>query len=219
MADKRESLAWDRFGRFLGDSASTASTIAKRNQQVWSEISVNLRKGDDYTANEMAGDLARSLVAAVDTLDDLWSVFWRNTSDQRVAGSIPTVFMLFQAAGSKVHNVPEHAPIEVDSKYKYEDLPPTAEIRLDFAPAKSELEGAAKMPGQYSDAVKSLSRRLRARRSDDSPSYILEATNPDGPDPDGPSKLVPGIYYGLVYLPERIIALADLRIVVEALDQ
>lgn len=248
MAESQESLAWDRVGRFLEDTGSTASDIARRNLDLWSSISQRLRKADSYKADNLAGDLAGSLVTAMDNLDDIVSLVSRSRIIDGQGVHMPTVLFFFESVGNNSHTLPQATAIQVNAGFRSMDLPGEARVEIS---ARFPLAGdlGSDRPDLLHAGAARLRESIRAFRSDDGSSYVLQAINRQPPDNRPPAiifeaaragedgshpddvagtarspedgeqitdGLVPGVYDGLVFLTNPTIALADLRIVVEA---
>ena len=189
MADQNDNefsqaTAWDRVGQFLQDSAAVGLSIAQRNQDLWTRVSNNLR-GNQYKPESMTGDAAAAMSTALDNLDDMWQLLTRPPDRERVATTLPTVFLRFQKTDG-IWNNPDPVWVRVPF-WDRANLPRTADIHLDGAKA----------------AVKKLTSSLRASLVGNS--YRLEVA--DARD------LTPGVYVGIVAIGDR--PLASLRIVVE----
>lgn len=189
MADQNdeqfsEPRAWDRVGQFLQDGAAVGLSIAQRNQELWIRVSNNLRS-DRYKPESMTSDAAAAMTTAMDNLDDVWQLVTRPPDRERVATTLPTVFLRFQKIKG-VWNNPDPVWIRVPY-WDRANLPSTADIHLDGAKA----------------AAKKLTASLKASLSGSS--YRLEVA--DARD------LTPGVYVGIVAIGDR--PLASLRVVVE----
>jgi len=181
---RTEPLAWDRVGQFLQDMATVGQGIAKRNQDVWMQVSGNLR-GDRYPPDAMTTDAARAMSAAMDNLEDLWTLLTRPPERDRVATVVATVFLRFTYTKG-VWNVQDPVWIRVPY-WSRGDLPRDAVVYLDGDP----------------EGVRRLTDSLRVKLVDTS--YLLEVADV--------KDLVPGVYVGVVTADDR--PLANLRIVVE----
>jgi hypothetical protein len=179
-----EPLAWDRVGQFLQDMAVVGENIAKRNQEVWGRVSSNLR-GDRYPPDAMTTDAAKAMSAAMDNLEDVWTLLTRPPERDRVASVVATVFLRFTRLKG-TWNVQDPVWIRVPY-WSRGDMPPEATIYLD-----GDKEGA-----------KALEDCISVRLADKS--YLLEVADVQD--------LVPGVYVGVVTADDR--PLANLRIVVE----
>jgi len=235
-AEREESLAWDRFGRFLQQSGSRSSEIADRNLQLWSSVSGHLKKGQ-YTADDMADDIARSVSTMIDNMSDVWSMFTNDPAQNALAQPIPTAFLLFDWAGTSRHRLLEPVRIEVASLSNRGALPQQARVELSGSrAAMSDEEKAAVDQGKAvpstGDGIQRLRERIVAYRDESSRAYILadvsriletpRSQNVDvgttGSRSDGwfiEKPLVPGVYDGIVYLTDPPALLASVRIVVE----
>jgi len=231
MADTRdESLAWDRVGRFLEQSGITASDIADRHLKLWATVSTHLRKGDKYTADDMAGDLASSMVTAMDNMGSIWSMLTTPSRQSQFAQNLPTVFLLFKWAGPNRHALLDPVRIEIDPAIRpKKDLPRRAKIAITGKSAPQNTADATVSPRDVPVGMQApdsdgdpLLRALVARRPKRSRYYILEtvnrrlSTDDQAPDPGTYVNLASGVYDGVVYLDDPVQALANLRIVVEA---
>lgn len=179
-----EPRAWDRIGQWLQDTAAVGLLIAQRNQDLWTRVSTNLRS-NQYKPESMTADAAAAMSTAMDNLEDVWQLLTRPPDRERVATTLPTVFLRFQKVGADWSN-----PDPVWIRVPYWDrgnLPRTADVFLDGP----------------KDAVEKLRSSLTAALV--GKSYRLEAA--DARD------LTPGVYVGIVATGDR--PLASLRIVVE----
>ena len=179
-----EPAAWDRVGQFLQDMATVGERIAKRNTDLWTGVSANLR-GERYPADTLATDTARAMGAAMENLEDLWTLLTRPPERDRVATVIPTVFLRFSCTQG-AWNVQDPVWIRVPF-WSRDDLPREATVHL---------AGDA-------GGVERLRAALRVNLVESS--YLLEVADV--------RDLVAGIYVGLVAADDR--PLANLRIVVE----
>jgi hypothetical protein len=196
MADgdqnREPTAALDRVGQFFGDMADVTQAVWERNLTLWSKVSSRVRTQKKYGADELANDAAQAMVTATDNLDDIWTFWTRAPERERVATSVPTAFLYFGALDDPKasHALSDVVWIRV-APAELKDLPNRANIRLS-GPAKG---------------LKALRKCLRATRKPPT-GYLLEATDI--------SKLTPGVYGGVVYVPGRHPRLlATLRIVVE----
>ncbi|WP_395728113.1 hypothetical protein [Nakamurella sp.] len=221
MTQDRDSLAWDRVGRFLQDTGATGSYIADRNLKLWAKVSAQLRNRKTYTADDMAGDVASSMVAAMDNLDDIWSLINGAWQGGLAAQPLPTAFLLFRRAGKHRHVLLNPVAIPVAPQFWTMHLPQRAKI--DLSGRISDPGGPEQTVdlGNLTDGVRRLARCLVAIRPKDSDVYVLETVNFKISREVGRKAekkyhdLVAGVYDGLVYLAEPPIALAELVIVVE----
>jgi hypothetical protein len=185
--DKRarpEPAAWDRVGQMMQDMAAVTMGIANRNQRLWGEVSNNLR-GGSYPADAMTTDFARSMNTAMDNLEDLWTFATRPPERERVATTLPTVFLLLKKVGG-VWSVDDPVWIRVPY-WERDSLPQRADVYLDGDP----------------DRVKPLKASLRVQLVERA--YRVEVA--------GAKELSPGVYVGLIAAGTR--PLASLRIVVD----
>lgn len=228
MADDREeSLAWDRVGRFLQESGTKSSEMADRNLRLWSSISSHLKE-ENYTADHMANDVARSMTTAMNNLSDMWSMLTREPRLSQVAQTLPTAFLLFDWTGPvDGHRLLEPVRIEVDYDREKRSLPPRAKIALSGTrtPAgkleRERAESAGKAIATSEDGVAKLLDCVIACHEGPAPVYVLETLNYQ--IASGAAKaelgvdkgLIPGVYEGMVYLIDPTMALASLRILVE----
>jgi hypothetical protein len=222
-AERGESLAWDRVGRFLQQSATTASDIGDRNVRLWSSVSGHL-KTDHYTADDMADDVAQSVATAMNNMRDVWSTLTTDPAQNTLAQPTPTAFLLFDSTGPSRHRLLEPVRIEVGSlptsgamPHQARVLPPRARVALS---------------GASQDGIEPLLKRIVAYWDDNSDGYIVADINPNVERPvtaetetgssagEGESwsideGLVPGLYDGIVYLTDPPALLASVRILVE----
>lgn len=241
MTDRRDALAWDRVGRFLQDGGSTASEIAQRHLSQWASVSDHLRKGRKYSANDMASDLATSLSTAMLDLDAIWSMLSGPRPGSHLARNLPSVFLLFRLKDDGSHALANAVEVEVDPGFRSNGLPKMAKIRLAARlcwpdPSVDNAGGAAQIKiadyrslaeyaKQMANGIPPLRASLIARRRKKSSAYVVETVNYRLPKNTKEARianakgdtgaLIPGLYDGLVYLSNPVLALADLRIVVE----
>jgi hypothetical protein len=57
----------------MGAAGEVVTSIGRRNIDLWNTVAANVRRSS-YTADDMAGDAARTMTAALDNLRDLWTV-------------------------------------------------------------------------------------------------------------------------------------------------
>jgi hypothetical protein len=194
MADdakqRPDDLAWDRAGRFFEDMGSVAQGIWNRNLGLWSGVSQNVRGARKYGADEMAGDAAKALAAAMDNLDDIWTAATRMPERLRVAAPVPSAFLLFALKeDGRGHALAETVSIRV----------PAGELE-NMDDARIALFGPP-------EGVEVLANSLRVTR-EPGKGYLLQAA--------GEVPQVPGTYNGAVYVGgTHPRALADLHVVVE----
>lgn len=179
-----EPRAWDRVGQWLQDTAAVGLLIAQRNQDLWTRVSNNLR-GNEYKPESMTADAASAMSTAMDNLEDVWQLLTRPPDRERVAATLPTVFLRFQKVGGEWSN-PDPVWIRVPY-WDRPNLPRTAEVYLDGAK-----RAAQKLTSSLTVALVDKSYRLEAADARD---------------------LTPGVYVGIVAIGDR--PLANLRIVVE----
>jgi hypothetical protein len=180
-------VAWDRVGKVLGDMASVAESVWKRNLTVWNTVSQNIRK-ENYGANEMAKDTATAMAAALDNVDDIWSSLTRPPETELVARPVPTAFLYFAWQDADGYSPAEPVWILVPRR-ELDGLPKDAAVIELHAP-----EGVQNALRVRQEAPKG---------------YVVESANLGG--------LEPGTYSGAVYVAtdRRPRVLANLRVVVE----
>ena len=199
------NVAWDRVGQFLENSGNLGGRMWRRSLDVWGQVSSHMSTGR-YSADDMAADTARAMVAWQENFEDAWTLVTRPPRRQRYAAALPTAFLFFDRAGNgATHTLLDpvfvHVPVAEDH-----DLPPTAEIALDGTSSESIVD-----PEKTSEkAVAALLRRLVARK-DVRSSYVVETIKPG----QGLPELIGGVYDGLVYLKDPPLPLANVRVVVE----
>lgn len=224
--NRDESLAWDRVGRFLQQSGTTASDIAQRNVRLWSSVSQHLKQ-DKYTADDLADDLAHSASTAMSNMADVWSIFTRDPSQNTLAQPVPTAFLLFDRAGESRHRLLDPVRIEVGPlQGRGRPLDKTARVELtSIGPwsgptadvGDDDLGPAPDVSSE--EAIMRLRERLVAYLTPDSGAYILanynrtiELSTEEQAVEQG---LAPGVYDGIVYLTDPAALLACIRVVVE----
>jgi hypothetical protein len=187
----RELAALDRVGQFLEEMATVASHVWDRNLKLWTSVSDNMRK-EKYGADAIVKDAARTMVTAVDNLDDIWTSLTRMPERERVAKPLPTAFLLFPAQRAEPGENPLFDPVWIRVSPATDDLPDTAAIALTGPGDTTELKSRFKI-------------ELVPRRG-----YRLTTSA------EGKKNLDAGVYTGIVYLPGRPARpLANLRVVVE----
>lgn len=191
VEESKEPTAWDRVGQVMADMAGVGGRIAERNLKVWTSVSGHLR-GPTYKVDDMTTDLAQSWMAAMDNLDDLWSLWTRVPDREQVAADLPTAFLLLRRSG-KTYSVADPVWIRIPPHVKAP--PPEAQ----FDVAGTDEEGA--------DALRDCLKTVLGRGGQ---AYMLSIAYPkEGID------LRAGTYSGIVYLSQAGVPLANLRIVVE----
>jgi hypothetical protein len=189
--NREQTAALDRVGTFFGDMARVTQAVWERNLTLWSEVSSRVREEKRYGADELANDAAQAMVTTIDNLDDIWTFWTRVPEREQVATSVPTAFFLFRAKDDPEAPQALSDPVLIRvPPAELKDLPDGTVISLS-GPQK----GLAKMRNC-----------LRVTRKPTG--YLLE--------PADVGRLTPGVYGGVVYVPEpRPRLLAMLRIVVE----
>jgi hypothetical protein len=182
--------AADQVGRFLDDMGAVTERIVRRNLSLWNGMSQSLRQ-DRYTADAMAADAARTMSAAVDNLNDVWSL-WARVPGQGAAAGVATAFLFFARRDdeARTHTPPDPVAIRVPFE-DVDDLPEQAQIALSGVDERGVLALQA-----------CLSARLQTGRA-----YLLEPHDVGG--------LIPGVYNGAVYIDEPARPLATLEVVVQ----
>jgi hypothetical protein len=209
--DRAGSLAWDRVGRLMQQTAATSQQMSERNLDTWSKVSTSLRK-KKYTADDMAKDAATLLTSAMDDMADMLTMWTNGVGAVNEAQAIPTVFLYFGLARRVPARVLDPVLIEVRPEDWFgRKLPKFAKVAVN---GRSSVDPDHQHPGRTSrDGVADLLRCLVARRVGKSPAYELETVH--YPDKKHHPGLVPGVYDGVVYLTDPPLLLANLRILVE----
>jgi hypothetical protein len=214
MADQNqgngEPTAWDRVGQMLGDMAGVGQRMANRNLRLWNDVASHLRAGE-YTVNNMTTDIAQSWMAAMDNLDDVWSLWTRVPDRERVATDLPTAFLLFRPSGRKRTIYPEGRGKDGKEVAGYGVADP---VWIRVPPGLNEPPPHARidLSGTDPDGATALSNSLTTALGKGRHAYQLVTSYP----PDG-VELVPGTYSGVVYVTQPDVRpLANLRVVVEA---
>lgn len=211
-----DSAAWDRVGQFLQNTGTLGERIIARNLDLWSSVRAHLGEGP-YTADAMAADMAKAMVAVQENLEDTWSVMVRPPDRERYVQALPTAFLFFNREDATTHTLldPVYIPVPVSDD---RPLPPSAEIALDGTSSERVEPSDAESPGNLSSAedrssrkgVEMLLKRLTARL-DGKRRYRLESVGAG----EEAENLVAGVYDGLVYLKDPALPLANVRVVVE----
>lgn len=211
-----EPAAWDRIGQYLQNTGTLGQRMVARNLDLWGSVRAHLAQGP-YTADAMAADVAKAMVALQENVEDAWAVLATPPERERYVQALPTAFLFFDREDSTTHTLldPVYIPVPVNDDH---DLPPTAEIALDGTASEKVAPAGTGSPGEATDAeadpsgrgvlalVKRLTARLDGRRR-----YRLETVGVG----DEADDLVAGVYDGLVYLKDPALPLANVRIVVE----
>jgi hypothetical protein len=176
--------SWDRVGQFWSDLAAVSQGIAQRNQDLWNQVSGNLRDRR-YAADDLTTDVARAWAAAMDNLDDLWTLATRPPEREQVATALPTVFLRFRRTDG-IWNPPDPVWIRIPF-WDRDNLTGQAELHLAGDP----------------EGVRLLERCIRIRRRESA--YLLTVAAV-------PQDLVEGFYDGIVTARDR--PLASLRVLV-----
>jgi hypothetical protein len=179
-----EPLAWDRVGQFFQDMAAVGQGIAQRNQDLWAQVSEHLR-ANRYPADAMTTDAAKAMTTAMDNLEDVWTFLTRPPERERVATTLPTVFLRFLYVHGK-WSVQDPVWIRV-GYWDRQSLPAKADIYIDGDPKRTQ----------------PLKEALRTELVDKA--YVL--TTAEVQD------LEEGVYTGIITAGDR--PLASLRVVVE----
>lgn len=176
--DDREQ-AWDRVGSAMGAAGEVATSIGRRNIDVWNAVAANVRKRN-YTADDMAADAARAMTAAMDSVRDLWTVLTTPPfGPTQQAPSVETRTLFFQppAGGGD------------PPRYVVTGLVPSIPLPGDIAPATPEV--SIRVTGPDQDTVKELERCITGVATTDGQ---LELGTQDV------GTLKEGLYQGIVYV-------------------
>lgn len=198
--------AWDRVGSYMESAQSIWDRMARRNFDLWKDVSGSLRSGP-VTADSLAANSARAMAVAQETMEDLWTSLVDPARREVYVQVLPTAFLFIDRltdpsdADKQRYAAVDPVHIPVDPRRKG-DLPATAEIALNGSPLTPG--------GDPAKAVTALVARLRVTRQGASRNYLLETVTAGVP-----TELIPGTYDGLIYLTEPPFPLANLRIVVE----
>jgi len=211
-----DSAAWDRVGQFLQNTGTLGERVIARNLDLWSSVRAHLGQGP-YSADAMAADMAKAMVAAQENLEDAWSVMVRPPERERYVQALPTAFLFFNREDARTHTLldPVYIPVPLSDDHA---LPARAEIALDGTSSEQVKPSEAESFGDSSPAedrssrkgVEMLLKRLVARL-DGGRRYRLESVGVG----DEAEDLVAGVYDGLVYLKDPALPLANVRVVVE----
>lgn len=195
--------AWNRVGVYMENAQATWDRLARRNFDFWKDVARSLRSGP-VDADKLAGNTARAMTVALQTMDDLWMTLVEPPEREVFVQTLPTAFLFFDKVTDPQgqYRYTSQDPVHIPVKHQREDLPDEALITLSGNPTDPAEDPAA--------AIDVLIARLAARREPGGRSYLLETTLLD---PE--TKLVAGTYDGLIYLIKPTLPLANLRIVVE----
>jgi len=211
-----DSAAWDRIGQFLQNTGTLGERMIARNLDLWSSVRAHLNQGP-YTADAMASDMAKAMVALQENVEDAWSVLVTPPERERYVQALPTAFLFFNREDRTTHTLldPVFIPVSLSDDH---ELPVTAEIALDGTSSETVEPSTAAASQDRSEAgdnssrkgVEALLKRLVARL-DGKRRYRLETVGGG----DEAEDLVAGVYDGLVYLKNPALPLANVRVVVE----
>src|SRR3954447_774902 len=210
-----DSAAWDRIGQFLQNTGTLGERMIARNLDLWSSVRAHLNQGT-YTADAMASDMAKAMVALQENVEDAWSVLATPPERERYVHALPTALLFSNREDRTPHTLLDPVFIPVSWSDDHE-LPVTAEIALDGTSSETvePSTAAAQDRSEASDnssrkGVEALLKRLVARL-DGKRRYRLETVGGG----DEAEDLVAGVYDGLVYLKNPALPLANVRVVVE----
>ena len=214
--------AWDRVGRYMENVAAVGGRMAQRNLAVWKAVSERLGQGP-VTTDTLAENTAQMVVAAQETMEDLWSSMVQPASTEPYVQVLPTAFLFFDwlpDQGTHTLLDPVHIPVTLDRLRK---LPEEAKIALNGTatrprPGDTDLDEeqrariAARGLDLDAEGSRLLTERLRAGLESRSRSYLLETVNAGETET---YRLIPGVYDGLVYLVKPALPLANVRVIVD----
>lgn len=195
--------AWNRVGVYMENAQATWDRLAKRNFGFWKDVAASLQDGP-IGADKLAGNTARAMTVAMETMDDLWYSLVEPPQREVYVQVLPTAFLFFDKVEDPQggHHYTGQDPVHIPVTRERDGLPDKAYITLGGSPLDPKADPTA--------AITALTDRLVAWKEPAARSYLLETLLPE------PTKdLVPGTYDGLVYLIRPTLPLANLRIVVE----
>jgi hypothetical protein len=205
MADKHrdeppEPTPWDRLGRTFEDVGALTQEIYDRNLKMWTKVANNLGR-ERYTADDMTTDGAKVVRAAIDSAGDVWS-FWTTWPErERVAESLPTVFLYLPLTETRKKDDGKEAcdfgvadPVWIRVPYREgRDLPPTADVALSGRDDKT--------------ATRLRESIITVKKGDMSKGYKVETSG-------DLTELEPGSYDGTIFVTgPQVRPLANLRVV------
>ena len=151
-----ENLSWNRVGQFLESTGAVGTSMWQRNVDLWNSVSRRMRDDDRYTADDVAKDVAKTVTVAMDNLEDMWSLWTRVPERERVAASLPTVFLFFDRTGrGGEHALVDPVLIRLPAT-QTADLPERAEIVLGGQSTKGGAAAGAPDSGAETPADKLL---------------------------------------------------------------
>lgn len=195
--DPPEPMPWDRIGSFCEDLFTVSRTMASRNLGIWSSLSQNLRK-DQYKADDMSGDAAKTVAAAMANVQDVWDLWIRFPERERVAATAPTAFLLF-------------TPFQIgeQTQWSCED---SIWLRVANSVVERDPELYLELGGPDQETVDKLTNCLEFERGPSRQAFRLYTR-----DLKRAIDLHPGLYTGSVYVKEpTVLLVANLRVVVES---
>ena len=217
--------AWDRLGTYGQSMAMLSERLAQRNLALWKNVSSTLRQ-KKVSSDALADNLGSLMLTLESNLQDIWSVTTQPpVGPGRDAGVLPTAFLHFRRAAKNPYLVP--APVFIPTPSGRDGLDDPALIVLDAgsalpAHAVAAQPGHETSPPDLDMGVRALSSCLATEPHKTRSGYLLSVTGiPGKTKTDEQSskvedELQPGYYQGLIYLDSPALALANLRVVVEA---
>lgn len=190
-----EPMPWDRLGGFCEDLFTVTQSVARRNLDLWSSMSQNLRK-EEYVADDMTTDMARAMSSALANVQDAWDLLIRFPERERVAATAPTAFLLFTQEGG-------------GGAWRCED---SVWMRLPTATVENYPSRAlVELTGSDQDAADALKACLATELGPSRQAYRLYVTDLKAHG----AAFKRGVYSGSVYLRRPPCLIANLRIVVD----
>jgi hypothetical protein len=195
--------AWRQVGVYMENAQATWDRLAKRNFGFWKEVATSLQNGP-VDADKLAGNTARAMSVALQTMDDLWMTMVEPPRREVYVQVLPTAFLFFDKVTDPQggHHYTGQDPVHIPVNAQRENLPDEALITISGNPTDPKADPAA--------AIEALTEQLTTRRVPGARSYLLETVVPANIE-----KLVAGTYDGLIYLTKPTLPLANLRVVVE----
>ena len=201
--------AWNRVGQYLESAAALGQTMSARNFELWKAVARDLTE-DPYSADTLATSTGRVVIAAQQTFEDVWAALSTPPDTRASAQQLPTTFLYYDLREATT-KAPLQSPVYIRVPSGHADVPPTARFALSGTAAPGAGAGSAPGADPTQDGVAALYDRLQARLTDDKQAYLLSTVEP----PNATTRLVPGVYEGMIFVANPALALASIRVVID----
>ncbi len=202
--------AWNRFGQYMEAWAGYSGRVWSRQQELWASIAKNLSSGQ-YSADTAASDAVLAMAVMQRNAEDGWRVLTGPPGTERAVSVLPTAFLFFDLSDPESFPLADAVDIPVPPDIDRDDLPERAFIALNgtsVSPREAAEPGGAPSADASVEGVRALEQTLRATFEPAKGVYSLE------PVAESATRLVRGVYDGLVYLTKPAVPLANVRIIV-----